>query len=152
MGKQTKEARENKIESSETTFAVRQFGIEKMEQKNCNNRLAKDLVDFTASMASNQEFSKENLALFVSPLFVDSMKILMDKNIATTSCGSGKERGILPGITGLYEKLSSENKELLRDNRISETEWRIGVPITDRTTFGEFNDEMVSFVGKLRQQ
>ena len=123
-----------------------------MEQTNYNNLLAVDLVDFTASMASNQEFSKENLALFVSPLFVDAMKILMDKNIATTSCGSGKERNILPGITGLYEKLSSENKELLKDNRISETEWRIGVPISEGTTFEEFNDGMVGLVGRLREQ
>ena len=123
-----------------------------MGQVSYNNRLAIDLVDFTASIASNQQFSKETLALFVSPLFVESMEILMDKNIATTSCGSGKERNILPGITGLYEKLSPENKELLEDNRISDTEWRIGVPINDRTTFGEFNAGMVGFVEKLRQQ
>ena len=126
--------------------------MDKMQQANCSKQLAINLVDFTASMASNQEFSKENLSLFVSPLFVRSMEILMDKNIATVSCGSGKERNILPGITGLYEKLSPENKELLKDNRISDTEWRIGVPITDGTTFGEFCDEMVGFVSRLKQQ
>ena len=117
-----------------------------------NNQLAKNLVDFTASTPSNQTFSKENLALFVSPLFVESMEILMDKNIATTSCGSGKERNILPGITGLYEKLSLENKELLKSSRISDTEWRIGAPITDTTTFSEFNSELVQRVCQLKQQ
>ena len=117
-----------------------------------NNQLAKNLIDFTASTPSNQTFSKENLALFVSPLFVESMEILMDKNIATTSCGSGKERNILPGITGLYEKLSPENKALLQGNRISDTEWRIGVPITDTTTFREFNTELVRLVCELKQQ
>jgi len=121
-------------------------------KQNYNNQLALNLVDFTASMASNQAFSKENLALFVSPLFVASMEILMDKNIATTSCGSGKERNILPGITGLYEKLSLENKELLKDNRISDTEWRIGVEITDTTTFSEFNAKLVELVCQLKHQ
>ena len=121
-------------------------------KENYSNQLAKILIDFTASMLSNQTFSKENLALFVSPLFVESMEILMDKNIATTSCGSGKERNILPGITGLYSTLSPENRELLKNSRISDTEWRIGVQITDTTTFSEFNTELVELVSGLKQQ
>jgi len=123
-----------------------------MKQTNYNGQKAIDLVDFTAAQASNQSFSKENLALFVSPLFVEAIEILMDKNIATTSCGSGKERNILPGITGLYEKLSAENQDLLKNNSISDTEWRIGVPINDDTSFEEYNAELKLLVSRLKQQ
>ncbi|MCL2229171.1 MAG: hypothetical protein FWC00_05090, partial [Firmicutes bacterium] len=76
-----------------------------MQTKIDPNTLAVDLLDFNADIAGNQKFGRDTIHLFCSPLFVETMRLLFDKNIATTSCGSGKERGILPGITGLVEKL-----------------------------------------------
>ncbi|MCL2229061.1 MAG: hypothetical protein FWC00_04515, partial [Firmicutes bacterium] len=72
--------------------------------------------------------------------------------IATTSCGSGKERGILPGITGLVEKLSSENKVIAKDIMISPTEFRIGAEITDKTTFAEFEGKLLLIANRFQSQ
>jgi len=116
------------------------------------NTLAKDLVDFAANIESGQEFSKDTLHLFCSPLFVRAMENLFDKNIVTTSCGSGRERNILPGITGLCDKLSDENKVIAKDMLISSTEFRIGAEIKDTTTAIEFENSLVKIVDKFKPQ
>lgn len=116
------------------------------------NALASTLIDFNATHASGQEFGKDTLHLFVSPLFIKPMQMLFDKNIKTTSCGSGKERGILPGITGKLEFLSSENKAVASSLMISDTEFRIGSEIGDKTTFSEFESKLVAIVELFKAQ
>jgi len=114
--------------------------------------LASCLVDFNADIESDQKFGKDTLHLFCSPLFVKAMHILFDKNIATISCGSGKERGILPGITGFYDKLSDKNKAIAKNMLISNTEFRIGAEIKDDTSFGEFETNLVAIANKFTNQ
>ena len=114
--------------------------------------LAKDLVDFTATTASGQKFGRDTLHHFCSPLFLDAMYILFDKNVATTSCGSGRERGILPGITGEFDKLSDKNKQIATPLMISDNEFRLGVEITDTTTYGEFTQKIVALANKFVAQ
>jgi hypothetical protein len=117
-----------------------------------NNQKAVELIDHMASIAGSLELTRDNIHLFVSPLFVEAMIQLMDKNIKTLSCGSGKERGILPGITGDYRALSAENKEIVKDWMISDFEFRIGSPIDDNTTAVEFEAALVKQVKLLKQQ
>ena len=114
--------------------------------------LAINLLDFNSSIASGQKFSRETLHLFCSPLFLEAMYALFDKNIQTVSCGSGKERNILPGITGNYETLTIENKEVVKELMISPTEFRIGAEISDTTTFFEFESKLLEIINKLNQQ
>jgi len=116
------------------------------------NIKASELVDFKAEMASNLKFSRENLHHFCSPLFVEAMKVLFDKNITTLSCGSGKERGILPGITGDFNALSDENKVIAKDMMISNSEFRLDVKILDTTTFAEFEDELLGIAERFKAQ
>ncbi|MCL2521386.1 MAG: hypothetical protein FWE36_00835 [Erysipelotrichales bacterium] len=114
--------------------------------------LAKDLVDITRDVDSNQEFNRETIHLFCSPLFLEPMKNLYDKNIQTISCGSGKERGILPGITCNYESLSAENKLIAKNLLISEKEFRIGTEINDNTTFKEFEEKLLMVIEIFKKQ
>lgn len=118
------------------------------------NTLASELVDFTATTPSNQEFNRDSIHLFCSPLFVKAMQMLFDKNIKTISCGSGRERGILPGITCDYPSLSNENKEIAKDLDliISPTEFRIGAKIEEHTTFAEFEHELLKIVDTFSPQ
>jgi len=121
--------------------------------KNKNEIFASDLIDFKANIAEGQKLEHNTIALFCSPLFVEAMKVLMDKNIFTLSCGSGKERGILPGITGDFSKLSYENKAIANSMMISEFEFRIGYRIIDKiTTFAEFEDKLLEVVNKFFEQ
>ena len=121
-------------------------------EKICPNTLASDLLVFNADIASGQKFGRDTIHLFCSPLFVRTMQALFDKNIATTSCGSGKERGILPGITGDFNALSPANKAIAKDMLISPTEFRIGAPITPTTTFTEFETELLKIADLLQSQ
>jgi len=116
------------------------------------NTLAKDLVDITRDVDSNQEFNRETIHLFCSPLFLESMKSLYDKNIQTISCGSGKERGILPGITCSYNTLSDENKVIAKTFLITPNEFRIGSEISDNTTFEEFEEKLLRIVEGFKKQ
>jgi len=116
------------------------------------NTLASQLVDFTADIDSGQEFSFDTMHLFCSPLFLRSMRLLYDMGIKTISCGSGKERGILPGITCDFDSLCEENKVIAKEWVISEKEFRIGVPIKENTTFAEFDEKLVELVQKLKSQ
>jgi len=114
---------------------------------------ASDIVDFSADIASNQEFGIDTLHLFCSPLFIETMKVLMLKGISTLSCGSGKERGILAGITCDYTKLSDENKKTALPLKISDTECRIGYPIVDEvTTFLEFEEGLLKIANTFNKQ
>ncbi|MCL2861827.1 MAG: hypothetical protein FWE22_05405 [Firmicutes bacterium] len=123
-----------------------------MKQQFDKNMLAMELVDFKSDIDSNQEFSYDTMHLFCSPLFLEAMKLLYDKNIQTMSCGSGKERGILPGITCNYLMLSDENKEIAKDMLISPHEFRIGAAIKDNTTFSEFEEKLLKIVQLFKQQ
>ena len=114
--------------------------------------LASELVEFTATTAGGQKFGRDTLHHFCSPIFLNAMYVLFDKNIQTTSCGSGKERGILPGITGLYEKLSPSNKIIAKPLLISPTEFRIGAKIESHTTFAQFESELLKIVSTFAQQ
>jgi len=114
--------------------------------------LASDLVDYAASVDGGQKFGKDTLHLFCAPVFVKAMCALFEKNIATTSCGSGKERNILPGITGLYALLSDKNKEVAKDMLISDTEFRIGARIETATTFAEFETKLLEKVNFFKKQ
>ena len=114
--------------------------------------LASKLIDFKASIASGQEFNRENIHLFCSPLFVKTMTTLYDKNIQTTSCGSGKERGILPGITCNFESLSDENKKIAERLLISPSEFRIGSKIDESTTFAQFEKAISEIAETFLQQ
>jgi len=116
------------------------------------NTLAKGLVDITRDVDSNQEFNRETIHLFCSPLFLESMKSLYDKNIQTISCGSGKERGILPGITCSYNTLSAENKLIAKAFLITPNEFRIGSEISDNTTFEEFEEKLLRIVEGFKKQ
>ena len=116
------------------------------------NTLASDLVDFTSNIDSGQEFNRDTLHLFCSPLFLQAMYMLYDKNIQTISCGSGKERGILPGITCNFDTLSSENKELVKHLVISPGQFRIGAPIGNDTTFAEFEANIMKIAKGLKKQ
>jgi len=121
--------------------------------KYAGNTLASKLVDFTAHVDSGQVFSRDTIPLFCSPLFVKAMQSLMDKNIATTSCGSGKERGILPGITCKFDdSLSPQNKIIAENLKVSPTEFRIGAIINDTTTFIQFETALLDIVNKFGQQ
>ena len=113
---------------------------------------AADLVDFESGNASGLEFGRDTVHLFCSPLFVEAMKTLMDKNIKTISCGSGRERGILPGITGDYDSLNDNNKELAKDMLISPKEFRIGVAIEVSTTLGEYEDKILKIANRFLAQ
>jgi len=113
---------------------------------------AKDLLHFKSTIDSGQKFGRDTIHLFCSPLFVDTMKALFDKNIETMSCGSGAERNILPGITCNFESLSDENKKLTTHLKISPTEIRIGAPIHPTTTFKEFEAELLKVIGILKKQ
>ncbi|MCL2369649.1 MAG: hypothetical protein FWC80_00235 [Firmicutes bacterium] len=110
------------------------------------NTPASELIDFTSNIGSGQEFNRDTLHLFCSPLFLKAMYELYDKNIQTISCGSGKERGILPGITCNYDTLSDENKKLAKNLIISEGQFRIGAEITKDTTFAEFESKLLDIV------
>ncbi|MCL2256575.1 MAG: hypothetical protein FWC11_07015 [Firmicutes bacterium] len=123
-----------------------------MKQQFNKNTPAIELVDFKSNIDSNQEFSRETMHLFCSPLFLEAMKVLFDKNIQTMSCGSGKERGILAGITGNFESLSEENKEIAKDMLISKKEFRIGVELKDDTTFGEFEEKILEIANSFNEQ
>jgi len=114
-----------------------------------NERLAADYVDFTASVPSGQKFGRDTIHLFCSPIFVRAMEMLFDKNIKTISCGSGKERGILPGITCDYVGLSENNKAIAKSMLISPTEFRIGVAIDKNTTVAEFEKNILGIVNKF---
>jgi len=121
--------------------------------KYTGNTLANNLVDFTAHVDSGQVFSRDTIPLFCSPLFVKAMQNLMDKNIITSSCGSGKERGILPGITCKFDdSLSPKNKILAEQLKISPTEFRIGAIINDTTTFAEFETALQDIVNQFSPQ
>jgi len=121
--------------------------------KNYNeNTLAKDLVDFTSNIDSNQKFGRDTIHLFCSPLFVKAMQQLFDKNIQTISCGSGKERGILPGITCNFDTLSKENKIIATPLIISEGQFRIGASILENTTFAEFENAILKIVNTFKSQ
>ena len=116
------------------------------------NTLASELVDFTSDISPNQEFNRGTLHLFCSPLFLQTMYALYDKNIQTLSCGSGRERGILPGITCNYHTLSDENKALVKDLIISPGEFRIGAKIDADTTFAQFESRLLLIADTLKQQ
>ena len=112
-------------------------------------KLAKDLIDFNFNNQSGLEFGYDTVHLFVSPLFVEPIKQLMQKKIKSISCGSGKERYILPGITCEYDSLNDENKEIVKTLLISKTEFRIGCPIFDDTTSEEFTNNLIKTINKL---
>ena len=116
------------------------------------NTLAAELVDLTSNVSSGQEFKRDTLHLFCSPLFLKAMYALYDKNIQTISCGSGKERGILPGITCSYDTLSEKNNVIAKDMIISTNQFRIGTEITEKTTFAEFENRLLEIVNKFDRQ
>jgi len=116
------------------------------------NMLAAELVDLTSDVSPGQEFNRESLHLFCSPLFLKAMYALYDKNIQTISCGSGKERGILPGITCGYDTLSEKNKAIAKDMIISPNHFRIGTEITENTTFLDFEGKLMKIVDKFEKQ
>ncbi|MCL2556238.1 MAG: hypothetical protein FWE03_04385 [Firmicutes bacterium] len=124
-----------------------------MNNLNKQQIFASDIIDFKAEIDSNQTFGIDTLHLFCSPLFIDTMKVLMDKGIYTLSCGSGKERNILPGITCNYDKLSKANKKIAKDLLISDYEFRIGHPIIDGvTTFLEFETALLKIIKQFQKQ
>ena len=114
--------------------------------------LAIELVDYKSDNPSGLEFSKENLHHFCSPLFLKAMYALFDKNIQTISCGSGKERGILPGITCNFDTLTDENKVLAKDLLISEGQFRIGSPIDSSTILEQFENALMGIIDKFKLQ
>ncbi|MCL2848006.1 MAG: hypothetical protein FWE13_04570 [Firmicutes bacterium] len=114
--------------------------------------LASELVDYKSDNPSGLEFSKKNLHHFCSPLFLKAMYVLFDKNIQTISCGSGKERGILPGITCNFDTLTEENKSIAKDLIISESQFRIGSPIDSNTTLEQFEKALMEIVDKFKSQ
>ena len=116
------------------------------------NTKAEELIDFKSNIDSGQEFGRDTIHLFCSPLFVRAMQVLYDKNIKTISCGSGKERGILPGITCDYDALSDENKEIAKNLIISPGQFRIGAGIKEDTTFAEFERQLLDIIEKFKQQ
>jgi len=116
------------------------------------NTPALELVDLTSDVGSNQEFNRETLHLFCSPLFLKAMYGLYDKNIQTISCGSGKEKGILPGITCCYDTLSPKNKKIAKDMKISEEQFRIGAAIAQSMTIAEFENSIAEIVNRFQQQ
>ena len=124
-----------------------------MENIITKDTLAKDIVNLVADVPAGQQFGRDTLHLFVSPLFLKPMEALFDKNIATTSCGSGKERGILAGITcKLDNSLSPKNKELAQTLKISDTEFRIGSAIEPTTTKQQFEETLMAIVGRFEKQ
>ena len=116
------------------------------------NTLASELIDFNANIDSGQTFGRDTIHLFCSPLFVRAMQVLFDKNIKTISCGSGRERNILPGITCDYQSLSKENKAIAKNLLISPTEFRIGAKIDDTTTLAMFERGLLKIVNTFLPQ
>ena len=114
--------------------------------------LALELVNVTSDNPSGLEFSKETMHHFVAPVFLKAMYALWDKNIPTLSCGSGKERNILPGITGDFNKLSEQNKEVAKTMMISDFEYRIGTEMNCYTTLECFEDALMDIVDKFSKQ
>jgi len=117
-----------------------------------SNLPAFEFVDLKSDISPNQEFNRDTLHLFCSPLFLKAMCALYDKNIQTISCGSGKERGILPGITCNYDTLSNRNKVIANDMIISPSQFRIGVEILKNTTFAEFENRLMAIIDKFEKQ
>ena len=116
------------------------------------NTLASGLVDLTCDISPGQEFNRDTIHLFCSPLFLNAMRALYDKNIRTISCGSGKERGIAPGITCDFNSLTPENQALVKHLIISPGQFRIGANIEADTTFAEFEKQLMKTVDILKQQ
>jgi len=116
------------------------------------NTLAAGLVDFAAHVDAGQKFNRDTMHLFCSPLFLRAMYMLYDKNIRTLSCGSGKERGILPGITCDYLSLTDENKKLADALMISPIEFRIGAEIKADTTLEQFEQALLEISAAFKQQ
>jgi len=114
--------------------------------------LASTIINVNQENPSGITFGRDTLSYFVSPLFIKPMEKLFDLNIPTLSCGSGKERNILPGITGDINKLSEANRLIVKDLMISDFEYRLGTEITETTTFAEFESALLMLVNKLQPQ
>ena len=112
--------------------------------------LAKDLINVNIGNPNNLAFTKENLNFFVSPLFIEPMKLLMDKNIKTISCGSGVEKNIVPGITCDFNSLNEYNKIIAKKWLFEKNLFRIGYQIIDTTTFFEFENNLIKLINELK--
>ena len=110
------------------------------------NTLANDIVDMMSTVDSGQEFNRDTIHLFCSPLFYKAMVALFDKGIKTVSCGSGREKGILAGITCEFSSLSEHNKALAKDLIFEPNRFRIGVELTSNITFGDFEKALLDKV------